>query len=50
LAASLGETCLDRIWSQISRFNAKSSFPAGVFSDVALSRVPTDRIQAKLVS
>lgn len=42
LAASFGETCLDRIWSQISKFNAKSSFPAGVFSDVALS---TDTIQ-----
>ena len=37
LAASLGETCFERIWSQISRFKARSSEPAGKFSEVALS-------------
>lgn len=38
-AASLGETCFERIWSQISRFRARSSEPAGKFSEVALSTV-----------
>jgi len=37
LAASLGDTCFDRIWSQISRFSARSSDPAGRFSEVARS-------------
>ena len=35
--ASFGGTDLDRIWSQISRFKAMSSEPAGRSSEVALS-------------